>query len=98
MARLMHRVWRVDAMALSRPPSYRLFSFHINGKLGTLRLEWKPGLTPEANAEELYQQFHSLMEHRFPGCFADGRINHVGFVDSFSNDAQDVMEDTQTFY
>jgi hypothetical protein len=70
-------------MSTPEPPSYRLFSFRIDGKFGTLRLECTPGLDARANAEDLYHRFHTMMEERFPGCFDDGRISHLGYVDGF---------------
>lgn len=85
-------------MSISEFPAYRLFSFYIDGKPGTLRLDWMSGLSPEENEEGLYQRFHSLMEHRFPGAFTNGRINRVGYVDGYSGQADGGVEETKTFF
>ena len=68
-------------MIPSKPQLYRLFTFYLDGNLHTLTLEHLAGLTPEANASELYRRFHAIMEREVPGCFLDGRITHLGYVD-----------------
>ena len=73
-------------MSLPKSASYRLFSFHFDGKFAALRLEFEPGLSEKENAENLYQRFHACMEKRFPGCFLNGRITHLGYVDGTIND------------
>jgi hypothetical protein len=99
VVRLLQRIiFPPCSMSLSEPPSHRLFSFHLDGKFGTLRLDWIPGLSPEKNAVELYQRFHALMEHRFPGCFQEGRISHLGYVDGFSGRVNGLIEEADVFY
>ena len=71
-------------MATSEPQAYRLFTFHLDGRLTTLVLFHRPGLSPQASAAELYHRFHAIMEREAPGCFGDGRISHLGYVDGWN--------------
>ena len=68
-------------MSRPQPTVYLLFTFHLDGKLSTLVLIHMPHLSPEENAAELYRRFHSIMERTAPGCFRDGRVSHLGYVD-----------------
>jgi hypothetical protein len=79
----------VPVMAFIEPRSYRLFTFQLDGRLSTLVLYHLPGLSPHENAMELYERFHAIMEREAPGCFQDGRISHLGYVDGIRRARED---------